>query len=40
MEKKDRKYTLKVNGKKIEVSEEIYRAYEAYLFEVRGQLYG
>ena len=27
MEKKDRKYTLKVNGKKIEVGEEIYRAY-------------
>ena len=27
MEKKDKKYTLKVKGKEIEVSEEIYRAY-------------
>lgn len=27
MEKKDNKYTLKVKGKEVEVSEEIYRAY-------------
>ena len=27
MEKQDKKYTLKVKGKEIEVSEEIYRAY-------------
>ena len=27
MEKKGKKYTLKVNGKEVEVSEEIYRAY-------------
>lgn len=27
MEKKDKKYTLKVKGKQVEVNEEIYRAY-------------
>lgn len=27
MEKKDKKYTLKVKGKEVEVNEEIYRAY-------------
>ena len=27
MEKKDKNYTLKVKGKKVEVNEEIYRAY-------------